>query len=77
MTQQIIDHLWGNDLKCGRCKDKALITTMSIFEPVMICEPCEYKERNHAEYEHAKHAELEQVKLGNYRFPGIGKPADL
>jgi hypothetical protein len=74
---KIIDHLASYDSTCKRCFQSCLITTMSIFEPVMICENCEHAERNHADYEHAKHAELEQVKLGNYKFPGIGKPADL
>ena len=74
---QIIDHLASYDSRCGRCRQKTFITTMSIFEPVMICEECECKERFHVDYERAKHAELEQVKLGNYKFPGIGKPADL
>ncbi len=64
-------------MKCQRCKKDSTSCTGSIFNTQIICMDCEDKERNHPMYEKAKEVEAEAVKKGNYKFRGIGLPADL
>lgn len=62
---------------CERCYKKTLATTMSYFNTQMICLDCEKLEREHKEFKRAQEAEEAQVRVGNFNYGGIGKPADL
>lgn len=62
---------------CDRCGQKLVIRIMSRFNTDTICPECEAKEKKHPLYERAMEAEMNAVRMGNYNFPGIGKPADL
>ncbi len=63
--------------KCDRCGGPLPVRTMSRFNRDVICLECQKKEKAHPDYQRACDAELEQVRMGNYNFEGIGKPADL
>lgn len=74
-----MDHLGSVLNKCKWCgaSGKDVITTMSIFCTDMICMDCKDREVKHPLYPIAREAEANAVKMGDYNFPGIGKPSDL
>jgi len=64
--------------KCDRCgSSKNGHLTGSYFNTDMICPVCEDKERAHSQYNLARERDAQEVRMGNYNFKGIGKPADL
>lgn len=65
------------DGKCQRCREDAVVTTMSLFDTDMICNKCEKIERAHPQFPEARNVELDELSKGNYNFPGIGLPKDL
>ena len=64
-------------MKCDRCGNETKSWKMSIFNTDMLCPECLAKEENHPMYKHAKEVEFMHVKMGDYNFEGVGKPADL
>jgi hypothetical protein len=64
--------------KCDRCgaSDNGYLTG-SYFNTDMICPVCEDKERAHPNFNLAREREAMEVRMGNFNFKGIGKPADL
>jgi len=64
-------------MTCDRCGTETGIYTMSMFSTENICMECKKKEKEHADYEWAVAADVMAIKLGNFNFPGIGKPTDL
>jgi len=62
---------------CDRCNEPATSLTMSWFNTEMICEACDIKEHNHPDFERARKVEFDAVQVGDYYFPGVGKPVDL
>ena len=64
-------------MKCKRCDQPPLCTTMSRFNTDMICENCADKEAAHPKYQEAVDAEIAALERGERNFPGIGLPADL
>ena len=64
-------------MQCARCSNRANPSIMSMFNEDIICMDCKTKERNHPLYKHALEVESQQVLKGNYKYAGIGKPADL
>ena len=64
-------------MRCERCEAETVGSTCSTFNTEQICMDCKDKETRHPAYERARAAEAAAVRLGNYNFPGVGKPADL
>jgi len=62
---------------CDRCHKHTGTTIMSIFNEDEICFDCLSLEEKHPDYQKAKDAESAEVRKGNLKFPGIGKPDDL
>ena len=62
---------------CERCKSTTSSLQMSFFNEEMLCHDCFEKEQKHPAYKLAKEIERRQVRNGNWKYPGIGKPADL
>ena len=64
-------------MKCPRCNQESIASTMSIFNTEIVCLECKGKEENHPKHDEARAAELAAVRAGDLNFPGIGLPPDL
>jgi len=62
---------------CERCLGAANPSIMSMFNEDIICLNCKDKEIKHPSYQQALEADIAEIKKGNYKFHGIGKPSDL
>jgi len=62
---------------CDRCKDSTNVTRMSMFNRDILCPSCIDLERKHPDFAKAHDADRAEMKMGNFNFEGIGKPADL
>ena len=64
-------------LVCKRCLKPANPHIMSMYNEDIICMKCKDIEMKHPKYQDALEADIVEIKNGNYKFHGIGKPSDL
>jgi hypothetical protein len=48
-----------------------------MFNEDILCMKCKDIEIKHPSYKQALEADIAEIKSGNYKFQGIGKPSDL
>jgi len=48
-----------------------------MFNEDILCMKCKDIEIKHPKYKQALEADIAEIKSGNYKFQGIGKPSDL
>lgn len=63
--------------RCARCRRQTDITIMSMFNEDIVCLDCKDIEEKHPDYTRARDVEHQAVLAGDYKFPGVGLPADF